>query len=140
MEQTNRFIGKATAVHGDKYGYKNVNYINSRTDILITCKKHGDFKQQPSNHLMGKGCSTCGYDATGQSLKSSTNEFIIKAKEKHGDLYDYSKDVYIKSMNKVIITCVNCKNEFEMSPNMHISRGDGCKLCSRQIRKKEIFM
>ena len=35
-------------------------------------------------------------------------------------------------MNKVIITCVNCKNEFEMTPNKHISRGDGCKLCSRQ--------
>ena len=126
------FIKKSELKHVDEngvpiYGYKNVNYIKCKTHVLITCKKHGDFEQTPDQHLSGRGCCKCA----GRMITTHT-EFITKAREKHGDLYDYSKVVYIKSMIRVIITCVNCKNEFEMTPNKHISCGQGCKLCSRQ--------
>lgn len=39
----NEFIKKAKKVHGDKYSYDKINYINARTKIIITCPKHGDF-------------------------------------------------------------------------------------------------
>ena len=36
---------------------------------------------------------------------SKTQVFIEKARVKHGDRYDYSKVVYVRSKDKVIITC-----------------------------------
>lgn len=46
MITTNIFIGKAKLIHGDYYDYSLVNYINNKTDITITCPKHGNEKYQ----------------------------------------------------------------------------------------------
>mgnify|MGYP000150315455 CR=1 FL=1 len=54
------FIKKAKTVHGDIYKYDNVQYVSAKSDVMITCKKHGDFPQQPTNHLSGNGCPACG--------------------------------------------------------------------------------
>lgn len=56
---TSRFIEKATAVHGDKYDYSLVEYVDSNTYVKIICKKHGLFNQEPNNHLAGRGCQVC---------------------------------------------------------------------------------
>lgn len=59
------FISKAVSIHGDKYCYKNVKYINNHTPVTITCMKHGDFTQTPSAHTSGQGCPSCavrGFD------------------------------------------------------------------------------
>jgi hypothetical protein len=48
--KTNCFISKAIKIHGDRYDYSNVNYINAKTKINIICKIHGEFEQTPSNH------------------------------------------------------------------------------------------
>lgn len=53
------FIKKAKDVYGDKYDYSKVNYINSQTKIIIICKEHGEFPQQPNNHLLGNECPKC---------------------------------------------------------------------------------
>ena len=53
------FIKNATNVHGTKYDYSKVNYINNHTKAIITCRKHGDFEQTPNSHLNGRGCPKC---------------------------------------------------------------------------------
>lgn len=53
------FIEKAKKIHMNRYDYSKVNYINVRTPIIIRCKKHGEFKQLPSDHLRGSGCPLC---------------------------------------------------------------------------------
>lgn len=53
------FIRKATSVHGNRYGYDKVEYENTNTKVLITCPEHGDFLQEPGNHLQGNGCPSC---------------------------------------------------------------------------------
>lgn len=68
-KSSDQFIEKAKAVHGNNYDYINVNYINSKTKIDIKCKKHGNFKQNPRDHLKGAGCPIC---------KASKGELIIK--------------------------------------------------------------
>lgn len=45
------FIRKAKLIHGDKFDYSKVNYINTRTPIKIICPEHGEFEQLPSSHL-----------------------------------------------------------------------------------------
>ena len=44
-------IAKAKKIHGDKYDYSEAIYINRLTKIIIICKIHGEFEQQPHNHL-----------------------------------------------------------------------------------------
>ena len=75
------FIEKAKKLHKDIYDYSKVNYINADTKIIIICKIHGEFTQQPDFHLNRKcGCPKC-YN------KSDTSQFIEKAKKLHKDIY-----------------------------------------------------
>lgn len=60
-----------------------------------------------------------------------TEQFIEKAIKIHGNKYDYSKCQYKIASKKVIIICKN-HGEFELTPNKHLSRGDGCKYCGRE--------
>ena len=53
------FPVRANKVHNNKYDYSNTDYENSNIPVKITCPIHGEFLQQPSNHLMGKGCPKC---------------------------------------------------------------------------------
>lgn len=54
------FIGAAIAIHGDKYDYSKVEYVNNKTDVLIICKVHEqEFWQRPSHHLDNHGCPRC---------------------------------------------------------------------------------
>ena len=57
---TEIFISKSKDIHGEKYDYSSVNYINSSTKVEIICKIHGIFKQIPNNHISKKyGCPYC---------------------------------------------------------------------------------
>ena len=55
-----QFIQDAIKVHGDKYDYSKVDYINARTKVEIVCWKHGSFMQNPNHHINHKtGCPRC---------------------------------------------------------------------------------
>jgi len=125
---TEEFVQKARAVHGNKYDYSNIVYINAVTKIKIKCFMHGNFKQLPYVHLKGSGCTKCEND----KKKSTTNEFIKKAKNTHGDKYDYSQVNYKSAHAKVKIICPK-HGEFEQVANLHI-RGHECMQCSVKKR------
>jgi hypothetical protein len=75
------FISKSKEIHGDKYDYSLVNYINSLTPVKLIYDGV-IYEQNPHNHLNGFKC---------ENIKSLTQEeFISKSKEIHGDKYDYS--------------------------------------------------
>jgi hypothetical protein len=50
---------KFREVHGDRYDYSLVEYINSCTKVNIICAIHGIFPQTPDSHLQGCGCPKC---------------------------------------------------------------------------------
>ena len=116
------FIKQAKEIHGDKYDYSKVEYINSHTKICIICPEHGEFWQTPSSHLQGEGCPKCN-----KSYKLTTESFIQKAIKIHGDKYDYSKVNYKNCSTKVCIICPE-HGEFWQIPYYHLS-GNGCSLC-----------
>ena len=62
-----------------------------------------------------------------EASKSTTEDFIKKAKELHGDKYDYSKVNYLRSRDKVKIICPT-HGEFEQKANNHLN-GQGCPMC-----------
>jgi hypothetical protein len=53
------FIEKANIKHNNYYNYSLVNYNNAVSKVIIICPKHGEFLQQPNNHLFGQGCIKC---------------------------------------------------------------------------------
>lgn len=63
------FIEKAQKVHGDKYDYSKVDYVNNSTKVCILCKKHGTFWQTPNHHLNGHACQKCKGEQVSKSLK-----------------------------------------------------------------------
>lgn len=56
-------------------------------------------------------------------------DFISRAREIHGDKYDYSKAEYKNVMTPVIITCPE-HGEFLMPPNNHVNQKQGCPKCA----------
>jgi hypothetical protein len=123
------FIEKARETHNDKYNYSKVNYVNIKTKICIICPKHGEFWQTPHDHLCGQGCPKCGNEKIAKIKQYTTEDFIQKAKEVHGDMYDYSKVNYINSLTKVCIVCPE-HGEFWQKPANHL-HGQGCPKCGR---------
>jgi 6-pyruvoyltetrahydropterin/6-carboxytetrahydropterin synthase len=53
------FIRRSVIVHGDRYNYDGVKYIDNHTKVDIVCPIHGMFSQQPRTHLKGRGCPYC---------------------------------------------------------------------------------
>jgi len=122
-DKTKLFISKAKKIHGDRYDYSNVVYINAKTYINIICKEHGVFQQTPSNHLSNFNCQKCA-----KNFKLNTLSFISRAKCIHKDKYDYSKVLYINSNTPIILICKE-HGEFYQIPDFHINRKTGCPKC-----------
>lgn len=125
--KTKNFIEKAKNVHGDKYDYSKVDYVNNKTKICIICPEHGEFYQTPKDHLSGCGCKMCYNKKRGKTFKLKNGTFIEKAKKIHNNKYFYDKSVYISANNKICITCPE-HGEFYQAPHNHL-RGQGCPLC-----------
>lgn len=53
------FIEKSIEIHGNRYDYSKVDFINNRTKVNIICSEHGEFTQRPSDHYYGNGCPIC---------------------------------------------------------------------------------
>ena len=124
---TEEFIEKARKIHGDKYDYSKVNYVNKHTKVCIICPEHGEFWQTPEIHFKGCGCKICTKNKIKQKLSYTTEIFIKKAREIHGDKYDYSKVNYVNWETKICIICPK-HGEFWQRPSEHL-KGRGCKRC-----------
>lgn len=112
-------------------------FVNKTTKVTITCPKHGDFLIQPNTFLNSVyGCGKCRYPdkeviskpSKEQQLSIKQQVFINRAKEIHGDRYNYSKVVYSKACEKVIIICP-IHGSFECTPHNHLV-DCGCPRCS----------
>lgn len=136
----NEFIEKAKKVHGDKYDYSKVEIKKTDDKVCIIChekdengKEHGEFWQTVSKHLNSSGCHICAKN------KKLTNEsFIEKAKQVHGDKYDYSHVNYINSRTKINIICP-IHGEFYQSPISHLN-GATCPYCNESHLEEEISL
>jgi hypothetical protein len=94
--------------HGDKYIYNKVNYMDSRTLVIITCKIHGDFKQNPYDHSVGHGCSKC--NTLGKVMEPKLYKKIKDTFKNNKVISNYnpnwlgkqSLDIYIEDYNIAI--------------------------------------
>ena len=128
------FIKESNLIHKNTYTYEKTDYINNKFKVIITCIKHGDFKQSPSSHLKGHGCKQCANEQTSEKLSlNSRLEFVNKVRLIHNDFYLYDKVVYLSSKEMVLITCKE-HGDFPQTPSNHL-RGHGCPKCNKRKRK-----
>jgi predicted nucleic-acid-binding Zn-ribbon protein len=129
------FIEEVKKIYGNKYIYNKIDYINSDTKVTLICPIHGDFMISPNHLLNGQGCPKCRYDRLSEKNKMTTEEFIRKSKEVHGNKYDYPKTVYNGYDEQSIITCP-IHGDFLQTPNSHL-QGSGCQKCVSHISNSE---
>lgn len=127
---TEDFIKRAIEIHGDKYDYSQVNFINSNTKVSIICKIHGEFLQKASSHINQKaGCPKCG-----NNLKKTLVEFIEEANKIHNNRYDYSLVNYINKKTNIKIIC-KIHGVFLQTPGSHIAQKSNCPKCNFEITR-----
>ena len=113
--------------------------------MKIICPEHGEFEQVPYSHLQGNGCPKCAREWTQthkenhrissrQSRGMTTKGWIERAKQVHGDKYDYSLTVYVNQRTNVKIICP-IHGVFEQKADSHI-RGSGCRLCGLESENR----
>ena len=127
---TDEFIENARTVHGDRYDYSLVEYVNNRTKVKISCSEHGVFRQVPNSHMNGNGCRGCSYEVVRAVHAAGLERFVSKAREIHGNSYDYRRVKYVNNKTKVTVMCAE-HGAFSQTPNDHLS-GYGCPACGVQ--------
>ena len=145
-----QFLQKAIAVHGDKYDYSETIYVKSKEKALFKCREHGVFSQKPNDHLKGRGCPECKKSKLtkppkvysfnpllpnrkkGSTKPLSKNEFLVLAKAKQGDKFDYSlvPDNGIRMKGRVTVICKTCNHTYDIIVSSHVNTGNRCPSCS----------
>jgi len=134
VKSSSQFIIEAKAVHGDKYDYSLVEYVNNKTKVKVICKEHGMFEVTPKSHtIQTSGCSICSYNEMGKNRRKTIEQFIIAAKAAHSDRYDYSLVDYVNNHTKINIICKE-HGIFDQSPEVHIRSKYGCMQCWNENR------
>ena len=109
-----------------QYSYDLVPEVfNGSGSLTIKCSKHGDFVQRASSHLAGNKCKKCHFEDSREPIE----DFIVRAKEIHGNKYDYSKAIHLGTKIPLEIVCP-IHGSFWQRPNSHISSKAGCQICS----------
>lgn len=113
--------------HG-RYDFSQAEYVNAHTKVKVICKEHGEFLISPNNLFKGVGCALCA-----KNKKLDLENYLLKAREVHGDKYDYSRTKSLYSLKDEIF--VTCKKEghglFVIGALNHI-RGSGCPKCKKE--------
>lgn len=117
-----QFIKEAKSCHEIQYDYSKTVYNGRHEKVCIICPEHGEFWQEAGSHLKGANCPKC-------PTQYSQRKFLEKAKDKHGELYDYTKVKYTKMQDKVCIICPK-HGEFWQKPYKHLN-GQGCPICGQ---------
>lgn len=95
IEQANRcrlskdeFLKKAHVVHDNLYTYDDFVYLNAHQKSFITCGKHGNFLQTPTDHAHGHGCPRCSNKISKRGTKWLDSLGITTIREHKIELID----------------------------------------------------
>jgi Zn finger protein HypA/HybF involved in hydrogenase expression len=114
--------------HNYYYDYSESVFTTLKDKVKIKCPEHGVFEQSASDHMNKYGCPKCGITKRAEKNRKNTSDFLEKAKEVHGDRYDYTKTIYTKANAPVVITCKE-HGDFTQKASCHVNQKQGCPVC-----------
>lgn len=129
------FLAKAREVHGATYEYPEQAVTNNRDTVTVVCQVHGPFQQKVAVHLNGQGCRKCGYARNGKSSQIGISEFMRRAREVHGDTYEYLSG--LAGMHRDIKIKCPIHGVFKQTPHNHL-KGAKCPHCGNRVSKGEL--
>ena len=118
LKTTKDFISDAIKLWGDKYDYSRVEYSGCFDPVKIIFKGK-IYNQKPSQHLQGMKCE--------RDIIRNQDDFLKKAKDKHGNKYDYSITKY---------NGINSKIEFIYNGEVYKQKA-GSHLYSGLVEKRK---
>ena len=116
----------------DKFDFSEAVYFNNSTPIKIFCKEHKVWFYRRPYHLDTRncGCEQC-FKEVHKERRLTQEEYIQRAYEIHGNKYDFSETIYVKSDVPITAWC-NIHNEyFTLNQASDLTNGDprGCPKC-----------
>ena len=131
IRNTEDFINEVENKWPNKFDFSKTNYINSRTQLILICKEHGEFNCKPLDIKKKFICPRCNeqYNDSPYKYKMNLNDWIQRFKHIHGDRYDYSliTEQNYKD-NKIPIICKEHGVFYQMKRDHSI--GKGCRQCN----------
>lgn len=125
---TDRFITEAKKLH-KKYRYDATVYKDMNSRVVVHCEIHGNFLITPFAHInLKQGCKQCGYANRKIPHKKTTEEIIVKFKNKWHELYDYTLTKYKNNKTHIYCKCNNCNRIIRQLPKAHLK--SGCYFCN----------
>ena len=126
---TEIFIQRAREVHGDLYDYSKVVYTIMNARVCIICKVHGEFMQSASKHVLSeRGCPKCGIKKCAKAITIPWEEFLRRARNKHGDKFQYIKESYTGYIDKIYVICP-IHGKISINAVSHCITKTGCRKC-----------
>lgn len=149
-----KILNEFKKIHGDKYDYTLVRYINAHAKVKIVCKKHGVFLCSANNHKRGRGCPKCKYIKFADNRKlsnlKSEQELILDLIYAHNytvpvkglpgmwiikPVYKYKRfQKKYKNINSKIDIICSKHGLFSQSFYNH-RKGHGCQKCANESKK-----
>ena len=127
------FYQVAKGTYGDRFTYENVNYINSNTEISITCPKHGDFTKKPQKFLhAGQYCSKCKAE---EREKQKELEYLNIFQAKFKGKFTYKYDKFQRIYDKLTVVCPQ-HGEHHTTFEQHSISKYGCPKCGIKAAAK----
>ena len=115
----------------------------------MTCKEHGDFEIDPSNHIhLKRGCKVCSggnfINADNSKKRLTQTQFLKKANDIAPASLDFSKSVFHDTRTKIVVTC-KIHGDFKIQPS-NLFQGATCRHCAttlvgnkRRVGTKELL-
>jgi hypothetical protein len=126
------FLDRAKEIHGDKFDYSQITLDQvhgGKSHVPISCRTcRYAWTPTVDGHINGKyGCPNCHGCRPWQY-----DEFLIVARDIHGDKFDYSNvtpDHIRGRRSRLPINCRTCQYNWNPTLNTHIHGKKGCPNC-----------
>lgn len=126
------FIERSRSVHGDRFTYERLLYVNARTPIILTCREHGEFTANAATHLRGtNSCSPCN----GQEPLSFHRAHAMVEKLFSGNIALLPGQNIGNMRSPVTATCLLHGVDFTTVIRSLLQGQNGCSMCQPSGKK-----
>lgn len=130
---TQDFIQKSTGIYGTQFDYTYTTYIGWGTPIKLICRTHNtSFQVAPQYHFKAGGCPICAKHRRKAATSTTFSEFLTRARNKHGDIYEYDENSY-GGIAKPLNICCQTHGWFSQPGYVHLRAKVGCPNCTDRI-------
>lgn len=120
----------------NKYDYSKVNYINTRTPIILICKQcKKEFSLKPQDIIKNYIKELCPSCRKNQEIQDNYKLFLNRLASSSLHIMPNS-NTFRNYKSLMEFTCTECGNQFKSTPDSLINSDIGCPICAEQSRRK----